>query len=299
MNKLSYIVAGSGRISAVANGSSYTVEPDHPNYDEIKQSLNDRDADRFVNLVDIPRFIEQAASGKVKVANGVVYYKDTPVHNTLTERILWMLDEGFDVEPSLLFLENLMENPSKRAVKELYSWLEHKDIPITTDGHWLGYKKLFTATERLEGEPTDRPIYVDVHSRKIRQWMGKTVEMPRNEVDDDWGVDCSEGFHVGSAQYSFHGDVKVIVKVNPRDVVSVPSYDTHKCRVCRYEIVDVFKEDFSKPVVGPVGENLNLFEDDIDDYADVPFDDDYDEDEDKLDWNFPYHIYDTNTRVIS
>lgn len=281
MNKLSYIVSGSGRIAAVANGSPYTVDSDHPNYKAIKDCLKTGDADEFTKLVDIPKTITtwaenrpSADGSKVRVENGVIMYGDREVHNTLTNRILWMIEEGFGVEPFMLFLENLMQNPSRRAVQELYTWMEHQDVPITEDGCWVGYKYLQTSSDqnRKKGEPSNVKILVDVHSGTVRQWMGKVVEMPRNEVDENWGVACSEGLHVGSSRYNFGGDTRVLVKVNPRDVVAVPGTETEKCRVCKYEIVKIFENVLNTPVVGARGESLKkptVTEEDTDrDYID-------------------------------
>lgn len=256
MGKLSYIVSGSGRLAVVAGGQPYTVDPDHPNYKRIKECLKSDDSDQFVKLVDIPKTINSYGQGKVTVANGEILYNGKAVHNSLSKRILWMMNEGFEVSPFLLFLENLMQNPSRRAVNELYTWMEHQDIPITSDGCWIGYKFLQSVTDHRPGEPADKPIYVDVHSKTVRQWLGKVVEMQRNEVDEEWGVACSQGLHVGSSRYKFGGDVKVLVKVNPKDVVSVPSGEIDKCRVCRYEIINIYTEVFNTPVVGPNGENL-------------------------------------------
>lgn len=296
MSKLSFIVSGSGRIAAVANGQPYTVDSDHPNYKAIKDAMKAGDADAFVKLVDIPKTIERWADTrpntdgkKVRVQNGVIFYGDREVHNTLTKRILWMMDEGFGVEPFLLFLENLMENPSRRAVQELYTWMEHQDVPITEDGCWIGYKYLQTANDQTpqKDEPKDKKILVDVHSRTVRQWMGKVVEMPRNEVDENWGVACSEGLHVGSSRYSFGGDTRVLVKVNPRDVVAVPGRETEKCRVCRYEIVKLFENVYAAPVVGPQGQDLKPhypIGDDLDADYERPFSDDDDDDDDKCEY---------------
>lgn len=267
-NKLSYIVSGSGRIAAVANGNSYTVTPDHPRYKEIKKCLKTGNADEFVKLTDIPRTIDTYGGGKVKVQNGVILYNGKEIHNTLTNRILWMMQEEFDVAPLLKFLENLMQNPSRRAVNELYTWMEHQDIPITEDGCWIGYKFLNSVEDHQSGEPADKDIYKDVHSGTIRQWLGKVIEMERNEVDEDWGKACSEGLHVGSSGYQFGGNVKVLVKVNPKDVVSVPSGETDKCRVCKYEIVNIFKEVFNTPVVSNTGEVLKKYTNVSDDYED-------------------------------
>jgi hypothetical protein len=283
MKNIEFIISGEGRIAAVAKGNHYTVSFDHPNYDQIKQALKKDDANTFIKLIDIPKTINDFGQGKVKVVNGAIYYGDTVLHTKLTDRILWMVQEGFEVTAFVTFLENLMLNPSRRAVLELYSWMEHQDIPITTDGCWLGYKYLDKVGDHQSGEPSDKQILIDVHSHTIRQWVGKVVEVPRNTVNEDWGTACAEGLHVGSISYGFSGSQRVIVKVNPRDVVSVPSGETNKCRVCRYEIVDLFDKPFAAPVVGPTGESLKgpsknyaEIDDDIDGDEDMD-DDDYGE----------------------
>jgi hypothetical protein len=87
--------------------------------------------------------------------------------------------------------------------------------------------------------------------------IGMIVEMERNEVDDNRDNTCSSGLHFCSESYlkSFGGARTVIVKINPRDVVSIPSdYNDAKGRACRYEVigeVNVNPDDtveFNKPV---------------------------------------------------
>jgi hypothetical protein len=68
------------------------------------------------------------------------------------------------------------------------------------------------------------------------------IETERRQVDDNTHAECSYGLHVGSHQYAsgFRGanGRLLIVKVNPRDVVSVPSDGAaQKIRTCRYEVV--------------------------------------------------------------
>ena len=47
------------------------------------------------------------------------------------------------------------------------------------------------------------------------------------------------------------GDQVVVCKVNPRDVVSVPTDSNFgKLRVCRYEVVSVLKTIYAAPVTG-------------------------------------------------
>jgi hypothetical protein len=70
--------------------------------------------------------------------------------------------------------------------------------------------------------------------------------MERHEVDDNKDRTCSSGLHFCSKDYlnSFGGERVVIVKINPRDVVSIPSdYNDTKGRACRYEVVGEIDAD--------------------------------------------------------
>jgi len=160
-----------------------------------------------------------------------------------------MLQDGFPVEPLVLFMENLMQNPSYRSVNELYGFLEKNNLPITPDGHFLAYKKV-------------RENYHDVYTGKFDNSVGKIVEMERNQVNDDQNQTCSAGLHFCSENYLNHfgGERVMILKINPRDVVSIPTdYNNSKGRACRYEVigeVGVNPEDVVE-FTAPVQENAN------------------------------------------
>jgi hypothetical protein len=133
-----------------------------------------------------------------------------------------------------------MENPSRRAVEELYLFLEHKHLPICEDGDFLAYKSVTND-------------YKDHHSGRFYNGVGEVLDMPRNAVCDDADVGCSYGFHAGSYEYASTfggGDSRlVIVKINPADVVSVPKdCDCQKLRTSRYEVVKDFEQVYRKPL---------------------------------------------------
>jgi hypothetical protein len=157
--------------------------------------------------------------------------------------------DGLPVEPLVNFLKNLLANPSKRSIEELYKFLEHKNMPITDDGCFLGYKGV-------------RDDYMDVHSGRFDNHPGKVHEMPRSKVDDDFRRGCSYGFHVGSLEYATGwGPRTVIVKVNPKDVVSVPEdCNWQKLRTAKYEVIDNYN--------GPLPQNYTK---DVDPYGDKEF----------------------------
>ena len=231
---MNYIVSGNGTMTIVVDNQSYTIGYDHPNYLAIKECVNSNDTENIVALMDIPASIEDYAEGKVTVVNGVLRYEDEEIHNTLTERIMSMMRDGFSFEPMVKFLANVLENHSNRAVQELYTFLENKNLPITEDGCFLAYKAV-------------THDYKDKWTKQIDNSVGETVGMQRRKVNDDCGIGCADGLHCGAIEYvegysncrgDEHDDKIVIVKVNPKDVVSVPTdSQCQKVRTCEYQVI--------------------------------------------------------------
>jgi hypothetical protein len=217
-----------GTLSIIVDNRPIMVPKDHPNYAALRKAAYAGDADTVRKLADIPVAIREYTQGQVTIQGNKVTYAGRELHTSFTDRILRMMAEGHEITPLVRFLDNLMQNPSYRAVRELFRFLARHGIPITSDdGCFLGYKRI-------------RQDWTDQHTGLVDNHIGRVVEMPRNEVDDNWGIDCSDGFHVGSMSYvnTFgQGGRIIIVKVNPRDVVTVPESETNKLRTCRYEVV--------------------------------------------------------------
>lgn len=242
-----YVIKTNGSVTLYLGGECMTVAQDHPNYSAIIVALKSGDHSKIDNLINIAKAVVKYSSNKIEVKNGQIFYGDYLVHNTLTNRILSMMREGFKFDHMIKFLENLMQNPSARAVNETYTFLENYGLPITDDGCFLAYKAV-------------SKDYKDIYTGKLDNRIGATPTMPRNQVDENYVADCSTGLHVGALDYvvqyghftkgvapTVGGNHLMIVKVNPRDVVSVPKYENHpKMRVCTYtvisEITDVVKE---------------------------------------------------------
>ena len=218
-------------LTLVIDNAQHTLNNDtHPNFEKILDAIREGDTDRVRELVDLTRAVANYSHGLLDVREGDVYWDGKPFHNAMASRLLDMLKAEFPVEPLVEFLHNLKQNPSKRAVDELYGFLENNSLPITPDGHFLAYKKV-------------RSDYLDIYSGTMDNSVGKVVEMARNEVDEDKDRTCSTGLHFCSMAYlpnfGFGYDNRVvIVKINPRDVVSIPSdYNNAKGRACRYEVI--------------------------------------------------------------
>jgi len=265
------IITGSGKIAATINGQSYAVDTDHPKYSQILDAVRGRNWDEFVNLINISKQVQTYLDGTdVVLDEGAINYRGQIISNTLTKRILNFMRDGLPHEPLLRFFKNLMENPSKRAVDELYDFLEVGELPITEDGCFLAFKNV-------------RSNYYDIHSGKFRNQVGDTCEMPRNGVDEDKQRTCSYGLHFCSIKYLPHftdddGGKTMIVKINPKDVVAIPAdYNNTKGRTCKYEVVAEYKEDWrSKIQREESGWDSELYSSDGGDYE---FDDDYEEDD--------------------
>ena len=236
--QVAVIITGSGKIAATINGQSYTIDTDHPKYKQALEAVRSKDWNGFVNLVNISQQVQSYFDGtEVEIKDGSINYHGQVIHNTLTKRILSFMREGLPHEPLLNFFKNLMDNPSKRAVDELYDFLEAGELPITEDGHFLAFKNV-------------RSNYLDIHSGKFDNSVGKVCEMPRNGVDEDKERTCSYGLHFCSIAYLPHfsdgeNGKTMIVKINPKDVVAIPAdYQNTKGRTCRYEVVAEYKDDW-------------------------------------------------------
>lgn len=166
----------------------------------------------------------------ITIQNGIVFYQDKPFHNLLATRLIQQLEVGHVLSNLIAFLENLMLNPSHTARNELYLFMEFANLPITEDGCFIAYKRI-------------RTNWFDHYSGTMDNSIGKIVEMDRAEVDDDRTNTCSKGLHFCSRSYlpsygAPEGGRVIVVKINPKDVVSIPKdYNNAKGRTCRYEVL--------------------------------------------------------------
>ena len=249
-------------LTVVIDGKAHTMNHDHPAWQQAKGALSDEDWDRLSNLFEVDKAVDDYfdAEAQIEVKDGGVLFEGEPVHNLVVERILGFMRKGLPYKPLVKFLGKLMDNPSRRAVDELYSFLEHKNMPITAEGNFLAYK----------GVNTD---FTDNYSGNFDNSVGQTLTMRRSGVCDDARHGCSSGFHAGSYDYAkgyaSNGGNLMVVEINPADVVSVP-YDCEcqKLRTAEYKVVGHY-ETIEAP---PLEEGHESY---------VDWDDQYDNDYDK------------------
>lgn len=267
-----FIFSNDGSLTVFAQDGQLVFASTHPKMVEVKEALKGGDLDTLRKLAEpavvVNKYVtENSKPGHVaELRDGVVYYNGVQVHDNVADRIISLWENDLPFEPMLRFLENLMQNPSITAREELFTFLSHKNLPITEDGHFLAYKRV-------------RDDWKDFHSGLVDWSIGKKPKMPRSEVSDRREVACHKGLHVGAMEYvsSFNsGGHVIVVKVNPRDVVSVPlDCGCTKLRCCLAESLYEYKGDLTKPLytdkgtdyVPPPDEDEDEYEDDDDVYC--------------------------------
>lgn len=219
-------------ITLFHKGKMFNIPQTYRKFIELKEHLLSgiHDIDFIESIVNVRDMVERASKGDIKVFGMDVYYKNKVIRNTLTERLVSMLDKGYDISPWISFMENVMQNPSEDSRNRLFDFLEKNNSPFTEDGHFLAFKRVASD-------------FKDLYTHTMDNSPGKIVEMDREKVDANNNVTCSHGLHVAASIYlnsyaSAHDNKTIVCKVNPRDVVAVPpDYNETKMRVCRYEVL--------------------------------------------------------------
>ena len=231
-----------GNLTVILKNKAHQVIPDHTNYRLILEALPTATEDELLELVDIEKAIATFSQGQVSIVNGKVMFEGEEVHGSISKRIIEFMSKGLPFQPLVNFLENLMQNPSMQSQQELYDFLEHENLPVTEDGCFLAYKAV-------------NSDFKDKWRGTFDNNVGQVCEMRRAKVDDNRGRGCSAGLHAGALNYVANygsvdaGDNIVIVKINPEDVVSVPSdCNCEKLRTCKYEVVGLYQGELPKPL---------------------------------------------------
>lgn len=245
---MKYIISNDGTVNAFVGGKPYTFNKSHHNYGALVAYLENGNVEHFEASYDMASTVEHYCDGYVHVEKGELTWQGVPMPDLFTDRILQMRKEGFNIDPMLNFLDNMNDNPSDKAIVELFDFMQNKHLPITDDGYFLAYKAV-------------SPDFKDIYTGNIDNSVGSEVSIDRSKVDSNRDKHCSAGLHVGAIDYvksyggidpdedNDGGNQIVICKVNPADVVSVPSDARfQKLRCCKYEVVSLFNDIFQTSV---------------------------------------------------
>ena len=231
MTNVIYTYSGDSA-TVVIDGKVDTVTSGEANFGDLVEALKQpvHDVELIKSLVNKKAAVEAYAKGNVEIKGSAVYYKGEVVNDSLTDKMLQLVDEGFDIGPWVAFFENLMENPSYRSRQCLFNFLEKFQAPFTPDGCFIAFKRVTMD-------------FKDIYTRKMDNSVGAVVKMDRRNVNEDPSATCSAGLHVAASSYldsyaNASGAKTIMLKVNPRDVVAVPhDYNFAKMRVCQYEVI--------------------------------------------------------------
>tara|TARA_Y100000310_G_scaffold119771_1_gene118490 strand:- start:784 stop:1812 length:1029 start_codon:yes stop_codon:yes gene_type:complete len=214
-------------VTVVIDGEAHTVRKGTANYRGLMSALADERWDDVPGLVSVRKAVESWAQGEFKVSGGSILFQNDSVPAAISKRIMAMITADEDATPLLNFYERLDRNPSSRSVNQLPGFLDNAGIPMEPDGTFLAYKSV-------------RSDYRDHHSGKVNNKPGQIPKVKRNKVSDDPNHTCHFGLHVGALAYARtfgSGGRIIIVRVDPENVVCVPSDTAEKMRVCTYEVV--------------------------------------------------------------
>lgn len=245
MNMIPYTITDKS-ITICIESKFLTLNRNDDRYEEVEQLIRAENFDAILDLLDVKGQLISSSGGGLYLRNGVLRCDKYDIPALLSRRILVMSKKGFNFTHLVTFLENLWSNPgltsrsaedNKSVVDEIYGFVEACDLPITPDGCILAYKMVTSD-------------FKDLYTRTMDNSVGSIVEMERQRVDSIRDHTCSSGLHFCSRAYlssgygTEHSDQVVVVKINPRDIVSIPTdYNNAKGRACRYEIVDAIKWD--------------------------------------------------------
>ena len=245
---MKYIISNDGTVNAFVGGKPYTFNKSHHNYGALVAYLENGNVEHFEASYDMASTVEHYCDGYVHVEKGELTWQGVPMPDLFTDRILQMRKEGFNIDPMLNFLDNMNDNPSDKAIVELFDFMQNKHLPIPDDGHFLAYKAV-------------SPDIKDIYTGNFDNSVGSEVSIDRSKVDSNRDKHCSAGLHVGAIDYvksyggidldedNDGGNQIVICKVNPADVVSVPSDARFQMlRCCKYEVVSLFNDIFQTSV---------------------------------------------------
>lgn len=234
------------------------------NFEEIKENINNNNINYINNLIDnhnkkkkeIKKFLENSLklNKNLFYKEGNIYYKNEIIDNSLTKKIIKMIEKKQkNLNNIVKFLDNLLQNPSKNAIKELYGFLEYGNLPITKDGYFLAYKKVTSD-------------FKDIYTHTFDNSVGSTCKMKRNLVDNNKNITCSKGLHFCSKEYLKHfgvsnSNIVVILKINPKDVVSIPvDYNNTKGRCCKYKVINTYTIDLPEILTNDEYDEIDEFE---------------------------------------
>lgn len=282
---MTYII-NTQAIILIMGGKTVRVEKTDKKYPQVIDCLKlpkDEQEDAIKATLDSilnPVEVLQKTDG-FQVVGDDILYKGSKLPTAFAKKVMSIIRDDLPLTNFERFWENLEQNPSYHVVNEtgFFDFLDYRELPITDDGCFLAYRGVGDDYWSLSGNKETKVLQGQVNeSGQVYNGIGEVIEVARNGVCDDRNVHCAaHSLHIGSLDYARGwGNRVIIVKVNPKDVVSVPNdCQAQKCRVCKFEVIADFVEEITTSVVDEKGQDTlvpdnskerNAFIDRIDTY---------------------------------
>ena len=243
------IIVGSNTITVFLSGKPYPFPLDSEKGQKVlelvKGGASEEDVLEYLTDDDMKSYCEDMKSEGIVITDETILIDGEEISSSLADQIRRHYEDDLPIEPLVKFVQKVRLNPSYRIRNQLWLFIEASQnsggFTLAEDGDILAYKKV-------------RADYKDIHSGTFDNSVGKIVEMERKNVDDDPNNTCSAGLHFCAYSYlSSYGrsgnDKVMLVKVNPADVVSIPTdYHNAKARCCRYEVVQEIEHIITEPI---------------------------------------------------
>jgi hypothetical protein len=260
-------------LTVIFDGTPFTVKNTDPNFNTCVEHLKNQDFESLKDSISIVNSFNKTlyTYENIEIRGNSVYFGGQEVSSFITEKIIDFFYQGLPYEPLVKFFAKLQENPSKRAVDELYTFLQHKHMPIAENGNFLAYKGV--GNDYFSIRSGNAVLLKGIsYGGKIYNGIGSIIEVVRNYVDDDKNRGCSQGLHVGSYDYAnnWRGSTGklLMVEVNPKDVVSVPlDCECQKLRTCKYKVISEIEAPYPDLVYLNNLDNYNEDEEEYEDYS--------------------------------
>jgi hypothetical protein len=226
---MKYVISGNRAYVSINDEITVIQKDSDPRFHEILAAIRNDDEAEVRRLI----LEGEVKLGKLKVSRKGVKFDTKTLHPAFAKAYLYAAEA--DKSAIELFFKNVAENPNKDSQADLANFLLRNALPITDRGTFLAYRYV-------------NAEFYDCHTGTMDNMIGNSVEMARENCDSDREVTCSRGLHV--CHYSYlanNGTTHLVVEINPRDVVAVPTdYNGAKMRVCRFRVLSTVDHFASK-----------------------------------------------------
>ena len=106
-----FVIQGNN-VTVVIGNKPHTISKTHITYQRVVDAIKAGDWDTVKEVIDPKKVVLNYGQGNVAIQGEKLFWKGEELNGALAVRMVTMLQEGFDVTPFVLFMENLMMNPT-------------------------------------------------------------------------------------------------------------------------------------------------------------------------------------------